>query len=190
MWKVILYHATNYIIFLPLTLLPIWKLYVAISGSLTENNISKRELEISGEVERHKRTSSLMESTSSKMEELLDNKKIIFPMKIKDHNLLPELSKIDTIVTTIDTFRDSSAFTLHSIRFKEISHNFITNSLDNEAYSVSDIEQMKYFMSVALLTSTKNQYLPDIDEPTSYDTCIEASAKRHFDLQKKKSARD
>jgi hypothetical protein len=102
------------------------------------------------------RTNSLLESSSSKIEELLDNKKIIFPLTIKDYNLLPELAKVDTIVTTIDTFRDHSAFTLHSIRFKEVNHNFLTNSLDNEAYSVSDIEQMKYFMSVALLTSTKS----------------------------------
>ena len=104
---------------------------MAISGSLTEYNISKRELDINAELDKHKRANSLMESTSSKMEELLDHKKIIFPLKIKDHNLIPELAKIDTIVTTIDTFRDSSAFTLHSIQFKEIKHNFITNSLDN-----------------------------------------------------------
>ena len=45
-------------------------------------------------------------------------------------------------------------------------------------------------MSVALLTSIKNENLPGIDEPNSYDTCIETSAKRYFDLQKNKNARD
>ena len=42
LWKVVIYHATNYIIFIPVTMYSIWKLYVAISGSLTEYNISKR----------------------------------------------------------------------------------------------------------------------------------------------------
>jgi len=59
-----------------------------------------------------------MESASSKVEELLDHKKIIYPVSIKDYNMLTELSKVDTIVTTLDTFRDHSAFTLHSIKFK------------------------------------------------------------------------
>jgi len=76
----------------------------------------------------------------------LDNQKIIFPLTIKDYNLLPELSKIDTIITTIDTFRDNSAFTLHSIRVKEINHNFMTSSIDVESISIEDIKTMKYFM--------------------------------------------
>ena len=45
-------------------------------------------------------------------------------------------------------------------------------------------------MSVALLTSTKNHYLPDVDEPNSYDTCIEASCKKYFELIKKKNAKN
>ena len=91
----------------------------------------------------------------------MDNQKIIFPLTIKDYNLLPELNKIDTIVATIDTFRDCSAFTLHSIRVKEVNHNFLTNSLDNEAISTEDIKTMKYFMEVALLTTTKNEFRDD-----------------------------
>jgi hypothetical protein len=70
---------------------------------------------------------------------LLDNKKIIFPIKIRDYNILPELAQIDTIVTTIDTFRDESAFTLHSVKVRELSHNFMTNSIDNELYSTEDV---------------------------------------------------
>jgi hypothetical protein len=67
-------------------------------------------------------------------------------MIIKDYNLLPELSKTDTIITTIDTFRDNSAYTLHSIRVKEINHNFMTSSIDSESMSIEDIKTIKYFM--------------------------------------------
>lgn len=103
---------------IPVLLLPMFKLFLLLSGALSEWNISRRVIELSAEVDRHKRSSSLLESASSKNEELLDNKKIVFPLQIKDYNLVPELCKVDTIVTTIDTFRDNSAYTLHSIRVK------------------------------------------------------------------------
>jgi hypothetical protein len=41
-WKVAIYHATNYIILLPVTFLPLFKLFIAISGMISEHNISKR----------------------------------------------------------------------------------------------------------------------------------------------------
>jgi hypothetical protein len=41
-WKIVIYHATNYIIFIPVTLMPIFKLFIAVSGMVAENNISKR----------------------------------------------------------------------------------------------------------------------------------------------------
>jgi hypothetical protein len=86
---------------------------------------------------------------------LLDNKKIIFPVKIKDHNVLHQLSSVDTIITTIDSFRDESAFTLHSIKVKGITHNFATTSLDHEIYSTEAVEDIRTFMSSAVLTTCK-----------------------------------
>lgn len=189
-WKIAIYHALNNIVLLPVSYIPLLKLFVALGGAVTEWNLSRRELVMASERDRLRRDNSLAESNSSKADELLDHRKIIYPVTIKDYNLMAELSKVDTIVTTIDTFRDHSAFTLHSIKFKEINHNFMTNSLDNEIYSVADHEQMKYFMSVALLTTTRNEHLPDAEEPNSYDSCIENASRKYFDLQKKRMARD
>jgi hypothetical protein len=70
---------------------------------------------------------------------LLDNRKIIFPIQIKDHNQLHQLCSVDTIITTIDTFREDSAFTLHSIKVKGVTHNFATTSLDSEIYSTETV---------------------------------------------------
>ena len=41
---------------------------------------------------------------------------------------------------------------------------------------MSDIEQMKYFMSVGLLTTVRGEYSGE----ESYDGCIESSSKRYF----------
>lgn len=77
-------------------------------------------------------------------------------MKIKDHNILQQVSSVDIIVTTIDSFRDQSAFTLHSLKVKGITHNFATTALDNEIYSTEAVEEIKNFMSFAVLTTHQN----------------------------------
>jgi len=41
-WKIFLYHATNFIILLPVTFLPLFRLFIAASGAVTEYNLSKR----------------------------------------------------------------------------------------------------------------------------------------------------
>jgi hypothetical protein len=115
---------------------------------------------------------------------LLDNKKIIFPVKIKDHNILHQLSSVDTIITTIDSFRDESAFTLHSIKVKGVNHNFSTTPLDNEMYSTEAVEDIRNFMSFAVFTTSKNEY----DSSYYYDDGIDYAAKKYLDLKKIKNA--
>lgn len=132
-------------------------------------------------VDRHRRTSSIAEESKDEGEELLDNKKIVFPVNISDYNLIPELNTIDTIVTSIDTFRDEAAFTLHSIKVKEITHNFMTQSLENEAYGIEDIDLIKYFMSVALLT-TEHQVEPH------YETGIHYATRKYLDIRKQENS--
>lgn len=70
--------------------------------------------------------------------------------------MLHELCEIDTIITTIDTFRDESAFILHSIKVKELSHNF--SNPNSDMYSIEDQEEIKRFMSFALLTTSKSEF--------------------------------
>ena len=62
---------------------------------------------------------------------MIDNRKEVFTVTIKDYNLVPELNTIDTIITSLDTFRDEAAFTLHSILTKDLTHNFLTTSIDS-----------------------------------------------------------
>jgi hypothetical protein len=44
--NIAIYHLTNFIIFIPVLLIPIFKLFVLLSGSLTEFNISKRPIDL------------------------------------------------------------------------------------------------------------------------------------------------
>lgn len=162
-------------------LVPIFKLFVMISGFVTESNISRRPIDLIPENDKHRRTGSLSASHNG---ELLDNKKIIFPAKIKDHNLLHQLCSVDVIVTTIDSFRDESAFTLHSIKVKGVTHNFSTTSLDNEIYSTEAVEDIRNFMSFAVLTTSKNDY----DSSFHYDDGIELAGKKYLDIKKIKNA--
>lgn len=101
--NIVVYHLTNFIIFVPVLLLPIFKLFVMFSGSIAEWNISKRPLDLIPENDKQRRTGSF---SGEQNEALLDNKKIIFPVKIKDHNILHQLTSVDTIVTTINAFRN------------------------------------------------------------------------------------
>lgn len=65
-WHVLIYHLTNYIIIIPVSLLPLFKLFIVISGAITEHNISKRSLNLTTNIlQEHRRTSSLMESAAS-----------------------------------------------------------------------------------------------------------------------------
>jgi hypothetical protein len=98
--------------------------------------------------------------------------------------MLANLGSIDTIVTTIDTFRDESAFNLHSIKVKGVNHNFATTKVDDELYSTAVVEDLKKFMSVALLTTCRNDQRDNIH----YDLGIELAAKRYLDLKKVKNA--
>ena len=114
-WYVLIYHLTNNLILIPVLLLPTFKLLVVLSGALAERNLSQRAIALVPADDPHRRSNSFADGNH---DELLDNHKIVFPITIKDYNLLPEINKVDTIITTIDTFRDHSAFTLHSIRVK------------------------------------------------------------------------
>lgn len=179
--NIVIYHLTNFIIFIPLLLIPIFKLFVLFSGFITQSNISRRPIDLIPDGDRSRRTGSFEPSHN---EELLDNKKIIFPVQIKDYNMLHQLCSVDTIITTLDTFREDSAFTLHSIKVKGVSHNFATTSLDSEIYSTETVEDMRTFMSSAVLTTCKN-------EPSAsfhFDEGIEFAAKKYLDLKKVKNA--
>lgn len=48
-WKMVIYHFTNYIIFIPVLLIPIYKLYLALNAGITETNISNRALQLMSE---------------------------------------------------------------------------------------------------------------------------------------------
>ena len=48
---------------------------------------------------------------------------------MKDKNCIKYLDKMNTIVTTIDSFRSKSS-RLHGIKVKEIVHNFQTKSIE------------------------------------------------------------
>lgn len=41
-WKIAIYHFTNHIIFIPVLLIPMFKLYVAMEGALTQRNLTNR----------------------------------------------------------------------------------------------------------------------------------------------------
>lgn len=56
----------------------------------------------------------------------------------------------------------------------------MTNSIENELYSTEDVELIKYFMSVALLTVSKN----GADSNFHYESGIELAAKKYLDLKK------
>lgn len=45
-WKIAIYHSTNYLIMIPVLLFPIYKLFLAFSSAISESNISKRAIEI------------------------------------------------------------------------------------------------------------------------------------------------
>ena len=54
--------------------------------------------------------------------------------KLKDVNCLEPLNKMNTLVTTIDTFHSPNV-RLHSIKVREIYHNFENRQIDDELYS-------------------------------------------------------
>jgi hypothetical protein len=89
---------------------------------------------------------------------------------------------VDTIITTIDTFRDESAFILHSIKVKEVNHNFANSNLD--IYTNDDLDDIKKFMSFAVLTTSKNEF----GDSFHYEDGIELAAKRYLELKKVKNA--
>jgi hypothetical protein len=62
----------------------------------------------------------------------------------------------------------------------------MTGSLDSEIYSLGDVELIKYFMSVSLLTTINNHesLIPN------YDLGIETAAKKYLELKKNKSAKE
>ena len=45
-WKIAVYHFTNHIIFIPVLLVPMYKLFIVMSGAIAQKNVSERCLEI------------------------------------------------------------------------------------------------------------------------------------------------
>ncbi len=45
----LIYHLTNFIIFIPVLLIPIYKLQIAIAGFVVESRVSKRSIDILGD---------------------------------------------------------------------------------------------------------------------------------------------
>jgi hypothetical protein len=60
--NIVIYHLTNFIILVPVLLIPIFKLFVMLSGIVTESNISKRPIDIVPEHDKHYRTGSFSAS--------------------------------------------------------------------------------------------------------------------------------
>jgi hypothetical protein len=56
--NIVIYHLTNFIIFIPVLLLPIFKLFVLMSGSIAEASISKRPIDLIPDTDRSRRTGS------------------------------------------------------------------------------------------------------------------------------------
>ena len=57
--NVMVYHLTNFIIFIPVLLIPIFRLFVLFSGSITETNVSKRPLDLIPDTDKYRRTTTV-----------------------------------------------------------------------------------------------------------------------------------
>lgn len=60
--SIVAYHLTNFIIFIPVLLLPTFKLFVLLSGTVAEWNISKRPIDLVPESDKQQRTGSFSAS--------------------------------------------------------------------------------------------------------------------------------
>ena len=97
--RIFLYHLTYFIIFIPILLRLIYLSYLLIMVSLTEKYVA--------------------EKPEGEHYEEENNKMVTF----KDIDSVPVLHKLDTLVTTIDTFLNRNV-KLKSIKVKDIFHNF------------------------------------------------------------------
>ena len=57
-WKILIYHVINFIFIIPVSALPIFKLFTALSGVIAEKRLSKRVIELVGS-ESNRRSSNL-----------------------------------------------------------------------------------------------------------------------------------